>query len=180
MKKIAIIMGLITALTIPSLVLAIETAPRISDREIIERLTRLEEGQNTLRAEIRANTEAINQLREDMKQLREDMNRLRDDTSKQIGQLREDTSKQINQLREDMNAQFNRMVAIFTTLVIAIIGFAFWDRRTMIRPFETKVRKIEDEIAENRGTIHSLIDSLRALSKSDEKVAKVLKRFNLL
>jgi len=155
MKKIAIIMGLITALTIPSLVLAIETAPRISDREIIERLTRLEEGQNTLRAEIRANTEAINQLRED-------------------------TSKQINQLREDMNAQFNRMVAIFTTLVIAIIGFAFWDRRTMIRPFETKVRKIEDEIAENRGTIHSLIDSLRALSKSDEKVAQVLKRFNLL
>src|SRR3989337_2039172 len=108
MKKIAIIMGLITVLTIPSLVLAIETAPRISDREIIERLTRLEEGQNTLRAEIRANTEAINQLR--------------DDTSKQIGQLREDTSKQINQLREDMNAQFNRMVAIFTTLVIAIIG----------------------------------------------------------
>jgi len=155
MKKIAIIMGLITALTIPSLVLAIETAPRISDREIIERLTRLEEGQNTLRAEIRANTEAINQLRED-------------------------TSKQINQLREDMNTQFNRMVAIFTTLVIAIIGFAFWDRRTMIRPFETKVRKIEDEIAENRGTIHSLIDSLRALSKSDEKVAQVLKRFNLL
>jgi len=155
MKKIAIIMGLITVLTIPSLVLAIETAPRISDREIIERLTRLEEGQNTLRAEIRANTEAINQLRED-------------------------TSKQINQLREDMNTQFNRMVAIFTTLVIAIIGFAFWDRRTMIRPFETKVRKIEDEIAENRGTIHSLIDSLRALSKSDEKVAQVLKRFNLL
>ena len=39
---------------------AIESAPHISDREIVERLTRLEEGQNTLRAE--------------MKQLREDMN----------------------------------------------------------------------------------------------------------
>ena len=47
-KKILIITVLITALIIPSLLLAIETAPRISDSEIVERLTRLEEGQKNL------------------------------------------------------------------------------------------------------------------------------------
>jgi len=35
-------------LIIPSFLLAIERAPRISDREIVERLTRLEEGQKNL------------------------------------------------------------------------------------------------------------------------------------
>ena len=45
-------MVLITALTIPSLLLAVETAPRISDREIVERLTKLEEGQKHLEKRI--------------------------------------------------------------------------------------------------------------------------------
>ena len=44
MKKI-IIPVLVTVLMIPSFLLAVERAPRVSDREIVERLTRLEEGQ---------------------------------------------------------------------------------------------------------------------------------------
>lgn len=39
---------MIAVLIIPSLLFGIETAPRISDREIVERLTRLEEGQKNL------------------------------------------------------------------------------------------------------------------------------------
>ena len=39
-------------LLIPSLVMAIDTAPRISDREIVERLTKLEEGQRNLEKRI--------------------------------------------------------------------------------------------------------------------------------
>ena len=46
MKKIIIIIPvLVTVLMIPSFLLAVERAPRVSDREIVERLTRLEEGQ---------------------------------------------------------------------------------------------------------------------------------------
>jgi len=39
----------------------------------------------------------------------------------------------------------NIMVAVicaFAGIVAVTIGFAIWDRRTMIRPFETKVRMI--------------------------------------
>jgi len=43
-----IITGLIIGLFSPSLLIAIERAPRISDKEIVERLTRLEEGQKNL------------------------------------------------------------------------------------------------------------------------------------
>ncbi|TAN45215.1 MAG: hypothetical protein EPN22_04265 [Nitrospirae bacterium] len=86
----------------------------------------------------------------------------------------------MNKRFEDINSQLNRMSAIFTTLVVAVIGFAIWDRRTMVRPFEDKVRKMEDDISENKNQLHSLILSLRDLSKTDSSVAEVLKRFNLL
>ncbi|MBI4688874.1 MAG: hypothetical protein HY754_01160 [Nitrospirae bacterium] len=87
---------------------------------------------------------------------------------------------EIKQLREDMNSQFNRLAAIFTALVVFTLGFAIWDRRTMVRPFEDKVKRIEDDISENRTKLHALLDALKSLSKTDEKVAEVLKKFNLL
>lgn len=102
MKRVLTIIGLIAALFISTLAPAIETAPRISDREIVERLTKVE-------------------------------TKL-DGVENQIKQLREDMNAQFNRI----NSQFNRLSAIFTALVVAVIGFAIWDRRTMIRPFETK------------------------------------------
>jgi uncharacterized membrane protein len=51
-NSLIIIPVLITVLMIPSLLLAVERTPRISDREIVERLTRLEEGQKHLRSEM--------------------------------------------------------------------------------------------------------------------------------
>ena len=128
-----------------------ETAPHISDLEIVERLTRLEEGQGALRGEI--------------KQLREDMN------------------KQFDRV----DAQFDRIVNImlgifgaFAAMCGGTIWFALWDRRAMIRPFEDKVKKTEDDISENRNKLHPLLEAFKTLSKTDEKVANILKKFHLL
>jgi hypothetical protein len=38
------------------------------------------------------------------------------------------------------------LMALFGTMFAATIAFALWDRRTMIKPFETKVIEIESEI----------------------------------
>ena len=48
MRKVIIITWLIVSILTPSLLIAVETAPRISDREIVERLARLEEGQKNI------------------------------------------------------------------------------------------------------------------------------------
>ena len=50
----------------------------------------------------------------------------------------------------------------------------------MIRPFESKVREMEEEFSQNRQRLHSLLEAFRTLGQSDEKVAEVLRRFNLL
>ena len=36
---------------------------------------------------------------------------------------------------DDINNHINPLASIFTAIVIAVIGFAIWDRRTMVRPF---------------------------------------------
>ena len=115
----------LTLLLLPGPVWAVEAAPALSDREIAERLTRLETRLD----------EGLKALRADIQQLREDMNRKNQ-------QLREDMNRQNQQLREDMDKQFARqfrltlaLLGTFSALVAAIIGFALWDRRTMIRPF---------------------------------------------
>jgi len=151
MKRTFIILSLATALSIPSIALAFETAPRITDREIVERLTRLEE--------------KLTKVEEGQRAI-----------------LRE-----MDKRFEAIDKQFSRLVHIFlgilgafVTMFGGTIWFALWDRRTMIKPFEDRVRNIEGDIAENRSKLHSFIDAFRTLSKTDEKVAEVLKRFNLL
>ena len=93
----------------------------------------------------------------------------------------------IAQLWQDMNAQFDRLsqlilgiLGAFTALVAVTIGFALWDRRTMVRPFESKVKVMEDELARDRESLHSLLEAFRSLGKSDERVADVLRQFRLL
>ncbi len=161
MKKVACLLCF-SIFLFPALLLAVETAPRISDREIVERLTRVETG---------------------LQAVREDIQQLREETKGSIQQLREEN----RQLRDDMNAQFDRisnhmdvMLGVFATLTAVTIGFAVWDRRTMIRPFESKVKAIEASLAGNTERLHILLEALRAAGKTDPNTAEVLRKFHLL
>ena len=135
----------------------------MTDREIADRLTR-EEGQNAIRTE-------IGQLREDMDK---QIGQLREDMDKQIGQLREDMDKQVGLLRrEDMNRQNLPSltacgVGTFTALVIAYRSL--WDRRTMLRPVESRVTSLEEEMSANRPRTAALLESLRNLSQRDPEL----------
>ncbi len=181
----------VVLLVLPGPVWAVEAAPALTDREIVERLTRPEEGQNGVREAIGQLRTELGQLRTELGQLRADMTQqnqqLREDMNRQNQQLREDMNHQNQQLREDMDRQFARqfrltlaLLGAFSALVAAIIGFALWDRRTMIRPFERTVSSLAEELSANRQRMESLLDALRALGQRDPAVANVLKQFNLL
>jgi len=101
----------------------------------------------------------------------------------QVDKRFEQVDKRFAELREDMNKRFDQMmnflwmlVAIFTTLTGVVIGFAYWDRRTIIR----KARDEAIEIIEKEGRLSDFIKALRALASEDKKVAKVLRSFGLL
>ena len=167
---------------------AVTPAPALTDREIAERLTRLETRLD----------EGLTGLREGMTQLRGDMNsrfeeqsrqnrQLREDMTRQNQQLREDMTRQNQQLREDMNIRFEEhfrlmlgILAAFAAIVAINIGIVIWDRRTAIRPFEDKVTGIAEELAEQRSRGSAVLEALRALGQQNQTVAAVLRRFNLL
>ena len=65
------------------------------------------------------------------------------------------------------------LVVIFSSITSATIGFAIWDRRTMIRPFEDRIKKIEEE------KIDRTLSVLRFLAESDGRIAEALRRYNL-
>ena len=82
--------------------------------------------------------------------------------------------EQIDKRFEQMMTFLWMLVGIFTAITASTIGFAIWDRRSMIRPFESKVKELEE------GKIDKVISSLRTLAETDTKVAEILRRHNLL
>ena len=95
----------------------------------------------------------------------------------------EEIDMRTSELREDMNNRFNQMTSflyilagIFTSLVAVVIGFAYWDRRTIIR----EARREAIEFIEKEGILRRILDALRELSHEDKRLADALRRFNLL
>ena len=95
--------------------------------------------------------------------------------------------EQIDKRFEQIDRRFEQimnfmwiLVVIFVGITSTTIGFALWDRRTMVRPFEEKVKEIERSRTMNEDNINRLIQTLREIAKKDVEVADALKKFNLL
>ncbi len=150
-----LIPAFISLLLFPSLVKAIETAPRISDREIVERLTRIEEGQKAIRSEIKSRFEQVD---------------------KRFSELREDMNKRFEQIDKRFDAierQFDRLINVFIGIIVAFagivaitIGFAIWDRKTTLRPATDRVEKLENV--------------LKRYAEKEPRLAEVLRSLGLL
>lgn len=144
---------------------------------------------------------------------KESMDKRFEQVDKRFVELREDTNKRFVELREDMNKRFEQvdnrfeqmmgflqlLAGIFTTLTLGVIGYAFWDRRSVIRrakeetletierTAKTKEQTIIDRAVaqtvqeikkDNR--LQDLISALRKLANTDKPLANVLKEFHLL
>ncbi|MEM4720709.1 MAG: hypothetical protein QXT73_01430 [Candidatus Methanomethylicaceae archaeon] len=95
----------------------------------------------------------------------------------QVDKRFEQVDKRFEQVGKQIDQLFNFLwilAAIFASITASTIGFAIWDRRSMIRPFESRVKELEE------GKIDKVISSLKSLAETDEKVAEVLRRYNLL
>ncbi len=105
----------------------------------------------------------------------------------QVDKRFEQVDKRFMELREDMNKRFEQMfnflwilATIFTAITGMAISFALWDRRTMIRPFESKVKQIEDRVeGVEKGGVETIMKILKEFASMDVKMGNVLKKFNL-
>ena len=116
---------------------AVEKAPRITDREIVERLTRLEEGQKALSKHI-------------------------DDLDAKLNKRIDDTNRRIDDLRSEMNSRFDTlqwMLGLFITISLVILGFVLrmqWQMNKKQTALEATLQVQKDEL----NFLKSLIEKL--------------------
>ncbi len=102
---------------------------------------------------------------------------------KRFVELREDMNKRFEQVDKRFEQNMNYMwmlVVVFIGITAVTIGFAIWDRRTMVKPFEVRVKDIEEELVKDRERLHKFVEAFKVLANKDEKVAEVLKELKLL
>lgn len=84
--------------------------------------------------------------------------------------------EQVEQRFGDMISFMSIITGIFTAIMIANMGFAYWDRRTIIR--KAKMESVEE--IERSGKLKDIIYALRELAKKNSDVAEILQKFHLL
>ena len=84
--------------------------------------------------------------------------------------------EQVDKRFDDMFNFFYILTGIFTAIMVASIGFAFWDRRTVIR----QARKEAIEFIEQEGLTRRMLDALRAAAQENEALAKAMRNSHLL
>ena len=155
MKKFAIIFSTMICtciLLFPLSGYAVESAPKMSDREIIESLTRLEE-------EIKMNKELIGTLRSDIGLLRSD-----------IGSLR----SEMMALRAEILGFMKWGFGLLFSGMFILVGFILWDRRSNLKPIKDELDELE------RRKVDRLIAAMKKLSEDDSRIAQVLRSVGLL
>ncbi len=97
---------------------------------------------------------------------------------KAIMQRFEQIDKRFEQVKRQIDRLIDIMLAIFAgqiALVATVIGVLIWDRRTV-------VKKATDDALEKfeSGKFKNLLEAMKDLAKEDEKIARALKKYNLL
>ncbi len=148
MKRWIVVLFILMSVSVSN---AVETAERISDREIIEGLTTLREGQKA-------------------------MNQRFDDMSNSINKRFDDVNSSINHIRDLMTWGFG---VIFVS-ISSLAGFVLWDRRSALAPAIKKSMELEERENAFENWQKNVNAALRKLAGVDVKVAEALRQYNLL
>ncbi len=138
MKRTMIIVFLVILLT-PNVLYAVEKAPRISDKEIIESLTALKEGQKSLNKRI-------------------------DDLDRKLNKRIDDLLSNINSRFIILQWMFG----LFITISIVILGFVLrmqWQMHRRLTQVETSLETQKDEIAFLKSLIEKLFPPKEAFQR---------------
>lgn len=131
MRNLIIITWVIVGIITPHFAIAVEPAPKISDKEIVERLTGLESGQ---------------------KSLEQRLSDLRSEMNSRFGDLRSEMNGRFNTLQW--------MLGIFIMIALVILGFVLrmqWQMHKRQTRVETTLEAHKDELAFLKELIEKLL-----------------------
>jgi len=86
------------------------------------------------------------------------------------------TNRRIDDVNDRIDTLSNYVLGVFSSL-IAVIGFIYWDRRTMISKAKEEIEKKMDN--RYRAVINEVVETLKDLATVNPEIEKVVKRHNL-
>ncbi len=95
----------------------------------------------------------------------------------------EEMNKRIDEVNRKIDMLFNFLwiiTGIFTTITVATIGFAIWDRRTTLKPFEDRIKDLDKRLEKGEDMDKKFLDALRTLAQRDKELTELLKKYNML
>ncbi len=187
-------------LVFPCTASAVEVAPRISDREIVESLAELKQQQNALNQRITDLIHNLDKRFDAIDKRFEAIDRNIDKRFKAVDKRFEANDKRfdaIDRRFEAIDRRFEAMMSwmltmfgIVITLILGLFGYMIWDRRTALKPLRDRMATLEEstsqlnkrfEIDNPSGSLlERLVAAFRELAKTDKKVADILRSFSLL
>jgi len=98
----------------------------------------------------------------------------------------EDINRRFAELRDDMNRRFDQLytflwiiTGIFTAVMVGTLGFAYWDRRTIIAEAKRQtLEELERDVKPEK--LRKLLNVAREYAKENEKFKEILKKEGLL
>ncbi|MBC6961199.1 MAG: hypothetical protein DWB48_00305 [Nitrosomonas sp.] len=202
------ILLLLTSVLVAMPVAAVDIAPRISDREIIESLAELKAGQKALEEKIDLRFNAMQeQIDQRFAAIQEQMDQrftaadqrftVVDQRFTAVDQHFTAMQKQIDQRFIAVDQRFEaidrrldfiqQLMLVTIAGIFGLIGFIIWDRYSTLRPMDMRLRRLEEDLERDLelqspegSKLTRLIHALRELAKEDKKVEAILRSFSLL
>ncbi len=107
--------------------------------------------------------------------------------SKSVDTRFEEINKRVDTRFEEVNRKIDMLfnflwiiTGIFTTIAVATIGFAIWDRRTTLKPFEDRIKDLDKRLEKGEDMDKKFLDALRTLAQRDKELTELLKKYNML
>lgn len=192
-KELIKILFLFTPLLVTTSAVAVDVAPRISDREIIESLAELKAGQKALEEKMDLRFNVVGQRFDAVGQRFDAV----DQRFKSVGQRFTTVDQRFDTMQEQIDQRFQavdqrldfiqQLMLVTIAGIFGLIGFIMWDRYSTLRPMDTRLRTLEEELERDLelqspegSRLTRLIHALRELAKEDKKVAAILRSFSLL
>lgn len=144
---------------------AVEIAPRISDKEIVEKLSKLEEGQKGIDKRFEDFSAQIDIRFENVDKRFEDVNRRIDDLRSEMNGRFDDLNNRFNDLNQRLNV-LQWMFGLFITVALAIfaaIGKVLWELNRRQAAHEKIIQNLAGEIESLKQTDFKLMDQIKAL-----------------
>jgi cytochrome c-type biogenesis protein CcmH/NrfG len=149
---------------------AVEVAPRISDREIIESLAEIKATIKTEIGAVNQRFETINERFEAVNQRFEAVNQRFDEVDKRFDMMEKQTKERFDAMEKQTNVRFDavnqrfdavdqrfdqmdkqfdkiwNLMLVIIAGIFGLIGFIVWDRKTALKPLEQRLDRIENEL----------------------------------